>query len=662
MRLLLFLSLAGPWITSSLSAQRPQWAFSFGSTQYERAYGIEVDPAGNVYICGAFDDEVDMDPDPVGEAILSDEGNGDVYLAKYSNAGVYLWSFRLGNYFHDLGSDIAVDADGNVYLTGYFRVTVDFDPGPAEAILSPMSERDVFVAKYDTDGNYLWAMNHAYGGNVERYPALGLDPQGNVLVTGEFFGSPDFDPGPGTGIITSNGNQDIFLAKYTADGDFLWARGMGGAEYDRGMDVTADSEGNIYVTGMFRGTMSGSGTSLTANGGWDSFLAKFDPQGTHLWSFRMGGGGTQYPDEDECGMDLAVDLNDDVYVVGYYTGGPDFDPGPGEAFLPLGGETNGYLAKYDADGAHLWSIGLADIGQGRCNAVAVDPAGQVYITGTIDGVVDVDPGPGEAILVGWDHFVAKYTGNGEHIWSYDAGDTAYDGGWGIAVDDSANVYTTGVFWGTIDLDPDTGSLELVSEGGRDIFVAKHRPCAQSSSMSSVCAGSTHTLPNGQQVGPGRYPISTSVGCDSVLLIAVEAIELDTSVTQVGSTLIVAETDATYQWLDCNGGAIPDATGQSFAPELSGSYAVQLERDGCSFTSSCQQVVLTNIRELNAAWDGGSLLLSVNAERIRVFDPQGRLLRTTRGSEVELRGLASGLYTIHVQGGSMQRSLRVFIQP
>src|SRR5690606_7351599 len=102
----------------------------------------------------------------------------------------------------------------------------------------------------------------------------------------------------------------------------------------------------------------------------------------------------------------------------------------------------------------------------------------------------------EANLVGWDHFVAKYTGNGEHIWSYDAGDTAYDGGWGIAVDDSANVYTTGVFWGTIDLDPDTGSLELVSEGGRDIFVAKHRPCAQSSSMSSVCAGSTHTLPNG----------------------------------------------------------------------------------------------------------------------------------------------------------------------
>ncbi|MCB9163608.1 MAG: T9SS type A sorting domain-containing protein [Flavobacteriales bacterium] len=661
MRLLL-LSFAAAFVTSSLSAQHPQWAFSFGSTQFERAYGIEVDPAGNVYICGAFDDAVDMDPDPVGEAILNDEGNGDVYLAKYSNAGEHLWSFRLGNYLHDLGSDIAVDADGNVYLTGYFRIDVDFDPGPGEAMLTSLSERDVFVAKYDTDGNYQWAFNIAFGGNVERYPGIGLDAEGNVLVTGEFFGSPDFDPGPGTGIITSNGNQDIFLAKYDGDGDFLWARGMGGPEFDRGMDVTADSEGNIHVTGMFRGTMTGSGTNLTANGGWDSFLAKFDPDGTHLWSFNMGGGGSEYPNEDECGMDLAVDLNDAVYVVGYYTGSPDFDPGPGEAFLALGADKNGYLAKYDPNGAHLWSIGLADSDEGQCNAVAVDVAGHVYITGTIDGAVDFDPGPGEAILVGWDHYVAKYTDSGDHVWSYDAGDTAYDGGWGIAVDDSANVYTTGVFFGTIDLDPDTGSYELVSEGGRDVFVAKHAPCASSTTTENVCAGSSYTLPNGNAVGAGLYPLSTSVGCDSVLLIMVEAIVLDTNVSQVGNTLIAAETDANYQWLDCNGDPIPAATAQSFEPEVTGSYAVMLERDGCSITSACQLIVITGIPELNATWNGGALLLSANVERIAVYDTQGRLVHSAAGARIAPFGLATGIYTIQLQGGTQQRSIRVLVQP
>ena len=191
---------------------------------------------------------------------------------------------------------------------------------------------------------------------------------------------------------------------------------------------------------------------------------------------------------------------------------------------------------------------------------------------TIETIVVPDPGPGEAILVGWDHYVAKYTGGGDHVWSYDAGDTAYDGGWGIAVDDSANVYTTGVFFGTIDLDPDTGSYELVSAGGRDIFVAKHAPCASSTTTEDICAESSYTLPNGNAVGAGLYPLSTSVGCDSVLLIAVEAIVLDTNVSQVGNTLIAAETDASYQWLDCNGDPIPAATAQSFEPEVTAKLA------------------------------------------------------------------------------------------
>ena len=97
------------------------------------------------------------------DASITEEGNGDVYLAKYDNSGAHLWSFNLGFWGHDLGSDMVVDDQGNIYLTGYFRVDVDFDPGPGTAMLTAQGTRDVFVAKYDTDGNYQWAFNIAFG-------------------------------------------------------------------------------------------------------------------------------------------------------------------------------------------------------------------------------------------------------------------------------------------------------------------------------------------------------------------------------------------------------------------------------------------------------------------------------------------------------------------
>ena len=591
---------AGLALASGLFAQHHEWSFSFGSDQYERAYGIELDPAGNVYVCGAFDNTVDFDPDTLVDASITEEGNGDVYLAKYDNTGAHLWSFNLGFWGHDLGSDMVVDDQGNIYLTGYFRVDVDFDPGPGTAMLTAQGTRDVFVAKYDTDGNYQWAFNIAFGGNVERYPGIGLDADGNVLVTGEFGGTQDFDPGAGTAMLTSAGNQDIFLAKYDGNGNFQWARGMGGPEFDRGMDVVADASGSIYVTGMIADTVDmdgGPGTAqLVASGTWDSFLAKYDAQGDHLWSFRFGGPGTNSDVASECGMDLALDGNGDVYVVGYYSGAPD-----------------------------------------------------------------MDPGPGTAILVGWDFYTAKYTPTGEHVWSFDAGDTAYDGGWGIAVDDSANVYVTGVFYGTIDMDPDTGLAELEHVGGRDVFVAKYAPCAGQVINAELCPGGSYALPDGSLVtAPGTYTTTFLVGsCDSVLVTDLQAVVVDTNVVVNGGMLTAAAAGATYQWVDCDNGNAPiiGEDQQSFMPSANGTYAVEVATSGCAVLSGCHTVVVTDVPGMSAdepvvfpnpAQDVVYLRTTVPVMAVEAWSPAGKRTELAHaGRRVDLQDLAPGLYHLRI---------------
>ncbi|MEZ4738600.1 MAG: hypothetical protein R2818_04400 [Flavobacteriales bacterium] len=179
-----------------------------------------------------------------------------------------------------------------------------------------------------------------------------------TLLTGEFGGTWDFDPGPGVGTITSHGDQDIFVAKYTNDGDFLWARAVGGTEFDRGMDVTADVDGGVYVTGMFRATARIDGTSatMTSRGvGTASVEVRCSRCLRMVLRLRMIG---QFdPVDEESGMDLSVDANGDVLLTGFYSGNTDMDPSEAEAILSTGAETNSYVAKYNSGGEHLGPSG-----------------------------------------------------------------------------------------------------------------------------------------------------------------------------------------------------------------------------------------------------------------------------------------------------------------
>ena len=253
-----------------------------------------------------------------------------------ASGGYYNWAGRFGGSSPDHSLDIIVDAAGNVYTTGYFSGTADFDPGPGTANLTSAGGLDIFVSKLDSDGNYVWAKSMG-GVSLSHDVGMGIavDSAGNVYTTGYFSSTADFDPGPGTANLTSAGGLDIFVSKLDSDGNYVWAKSIGGASTDIGYGIAVDGAGNVYTSGYFESTADfdpGPGTTdLTSAGGKDIFVSKLEGSGNYVWAKSMGG------TSDDYGYGIAVDGAGNVYTTGHFNGTVDFDPGPGTVNLTSAG-------------------------------------------------------------------------------------------------------------------------------------------------------------------------------------------------------------------------------------------------------------------------------------------------------------------------------------
>ncbi|MBW8050346.1 MAG: T9SS type A sorting domain-containing protein [Cytophagales bacterium] len=401
------------------------------------------------------------------------------------------WANSIGSTLEDQGHSIVVDNAGNVYVTGFFQDTADFDPGTDTANLTAIGFFDIFFAKYDAAGNLLWAKSIG-STSFDQGFSIAVDGTSNVYLTGTFTGTADFDPGAGTANLTSVGSLDIFFAKYNSAGNFLWAKNIGGGGIpdDQGWDITVDVMSNVYLIGIFSGIVDFDPdiigiANLTSSGSRDIFVAKYNSAGNFLWANALGG--TSF---DE-GFSIAVDGTGNVYVTGHFGGTADFDPGAGIANLTSVGINDIFFAKYNSAGNFLWakSIGSTSFDEGL--SIAVDGTHNVYLTGSITGTADFDPGAGTANLTpvgSADIFFAKYNSAGNFLWANVLGGTSYDEGFGIAVDGSGNVHLTGIFSDIVDFDPGAGTANLISVGSFDIFLAKYN--TNGNYLSSKSIGST----------------------------------------------------------------------------------------------------------------------------------------------------------------------------
>jgi len=382
------------------------------------------------------------------------------------------WARTWGGGDSDEGYGVAVDGNGNVYTTGWFQGTIDFDPTTGVDSHASNGGRDVFLSKFNSDGEFQWA--RTWGGGSEDYGyGVAIDESGYAYITGSYAGAVDFDPDIGTTSKTSNGSDDVFLSKFTSNGEFQWVRTWGGLYSDRGQGVVADGIGDIYVTGYFQDTVDFNPSIVsdwhTSSGMTDIFVSKFDPSDGFHWARTWG------DSNDDHGQGVAADGSGNVYITGFFKGSSDFNTGTGVEVHNSNGGSDIFLSKLASDAQFQWARTWGAASDDKGNGVAVDKSGNAFITGYFAETVDFDPGIGtdeHTADTYQDIFLSKFDSSGAFSWARTWGGSGSDEGRGVGVDGSGNAYVAGTFGSNVDFDPGTGVDMHGAVGNWDIFLSK----------------------------------------------------------------------------------------------------------------------------------------------------------------------------------------------
>jgi hypothetical protein len=362
------------------------WAKQMIGPGQDYGNSIKVDALGNVYTTGYFSAIVDFDPG-VGTFTLATIGSNDIFVSKLDPAGNFLWAKQLGGTSGDYGNAIALDASGNVYTTGYFQGTSDFDPGSSTYTLMATNS-DIFISKLDGSGNFVWAKTIS-GPQNEIGLGIALDTFGNVHITGNFQGTPDFDPGTGTFTLTAI-SADVFVSKLDAAGNFVWAKSMGGLNFESGIGIAVDAVGNVHTVGFFFSLADfdpGASSFTLSATNRDIFISKLDPAGNFIWAKQLGGTSLDY------GNAIALDASNNVYTTGFFDGTADFDPGA-STYTFTSALSDMFISKLDASGNFIWAGQLDGPSSGRANGIVIDALQNILTTGEFNGIVDFDPSLG----------------------------------------------------------------------------------------------------------------------------------------------------------------------------------------------------------------------------------------------------------------------------
>ncbi|MBK9284290.1 MAG: T9SS type A sorting domain-containing protein [Sphingobacteriaceae bacterium] len=318
------------------------WVNRLGSTANDRAISLAIDASTNVYVTGFIGANTDFDPGP-GVLTLSVSGTYNAYFAKYTSAGALVFARQIiGSYSE--GDQISIDASNNIYITGSFSQLNDFDPGIGTFNLTTSGalQLDIYLAKYNSSGNFVYAKQIG-GTGVDIGFGLQPDASGNVYLGGVFSNVCDFDPGIGVTTITSNGQGDLFVAKYDASGNYIWAYGTGGTTNDYCYGLAIDGSNNVYITGRFLGTGidfdPGPGTATLTGSANTFYVAGYNSAGAIIFANSFG----NIASEGRC----AYISGSTIYLSGMFASIADFDFGVGTATLTATGSNDAFFAKYN---------------------------------------------------------------------------------------------------------------------------------------------------------------------------------------------------------------------------------------------------------------------------------------------------------------------------
>ncbi len=446
------------------------------------ARGICVDNADNVYTTGFFTTTTDFDPG-AGIVNLNPGSNANAYVRKLDLNGNFGWAVQLGGTGFDKGHAVAAGPSGNIYVTGDFEFTADFDPSAGSALLTAAGVRDGFICGLDNSGAYLWAKRIGGTADDESYD-IATDYAEAIYTCGIFKGVVDFNTEAGTynlplaGYVSSV-TYDAYLHKLLANctttplnPGFDWAMDMGGTGLAYGQAIETDSDGNVYSTGYFTGSIDfdpGAGTYiLNALSGRDIYVQKQDASGNLLWVKQIMGKG------DEYSYTLSLDGAGNVAIGGTFNDDVDADPGAGSNVYSTNGAQDILVVKLDASGNYLWSKHIGGTTADICNGINFDASGNLGCTGSFTGTVDFDPNAGVVNLTSagqGDIYVLKLDVNGNWVWVSQHGGTSDETGKALCFDASGAAYVTGNFSGTTYFNYPSAGV-MIATGGYDSYVMR----------------------------------------------------------------------------------------------------------------------------------------------------------------------------------------------
>ncbi len=400
-----------PFCEGVLLLNTPSYSYS-----YARISSMAVDQDKSVFAGGILDGKIDIDPGS-GVSQLSSVGqtDPDILIAKISSIGELDWADNIGYSGDERSNSIDIDQSGNVYISGHFEGTVDFDPGPGEYNLTTQG-RAICIIKYTTTGALVWAK--AVVGTGSGKPLhLDIDSTGNVYTTGYFNGTLDFDPDTSIFELTSNA-RDIFILKIDTNGEFIWGKQIGGSGYDLGQSLSLDHIGNVYVAGSFSGSVDfnpGAGIDNIHDSHGSSFVLKLDNSGNYQWArpFKVSFGSIENSIMD-------IDSSGNILLSGHFTNTIDIDPGYGTYNLSSNGAYDVVIYKLDTSGNVIWARTIGANLNDWTISLSSDTEGNIYSIMKFENTVDFDPGPDNYFLssqVYGAYCIVKLDHSGDFVWA-----------------------------------------------------------------------------------------------------------------------------------------------------------------------------------------------------------------------------------------------------
>jgi len=404
-----------------------------GGEGNDAATSTAKDVSGNIYTTGYF-----SSVSTFGNTTYNTSGQSDIFITKHDALGNMVWATKAGGLLHDKAFSIVCDDFGNSYITGIYRGTATFG---STTINSVNNTQDIFIAKYDVQGNLAWVKS-AGGNETDISSSITVDNYGNAYITGQFKGSAAFDNQTLTSTLDTAGNPtyDIFIAKYNMLGNLAWLK-QGAAHYeDRGLSIAYDGHDYLYTTGQFSDTLNFSDTYV--NNSYNSgYLLKLDLNGNEIWFKRFTAGVVV------CN-DVSANYPDQIYVTGDFSGtlmvsGPPYESTNSAYSKKI------FIALFNAAGQLAWLENDGSDNDVSARSVSTDAAGNAYITGNFKCTFNEYSelyGTGIFNSVGLnDVFISKYNNAGQREWERQFGGNGEDRAWGIESSSVNNPIICGSF-------------------------------------------------------------------------------------------------------------------------------------------------------------------------------------------------------------------------